>query len=128
MKRPGDLPHGWVSSLGVEFGSCWKAVNHAKTISCRVPGAGKLISRAAAELGITQSCLHNWVRQDLIDRGELVGESTRESVELRRTRRRIRQLELEVEMLTKASESLAEDKPHLPPTYRNPRHSPDLGT
>ena len=33
--------------------------------------AGKPISRVAAELGISQSCLHNWVRQDLIDRGEL---------------------------------------------------------
>jgi transposase-like protein len=74
--------------------------------------AGKPISRAAAELGISQSCLHNWVRQDLIDRGELSGVPTRESAELRQARRRIRQLELEVEILTKASAFLAEDKPH----------------
>ena len=74
--------------------------------------AGKPISRAAAELGISQSCLHNWVRQDLIDRGELAGVSTRESAEPRRARQRIHQLELEVEILTKASKFLAEDKPH----------------
>lgn len=33
--------------------------------------AGKPISRVAAELGIRQSCLHSWVRQDLIDRASL---------------------------------------------------------
>ena len=74
--------------------------------------AGKPISRVTAELGSSQSCLHNRVRQDLIDRGELAGVSTRESAELRQARRRNRQLELEVEILTKASKFLAEDKPH----------------
>lgn len=74
--------------------------------------AGKPISRVAAELGISQSCPHNWVRRDLIDRGELAGVPTRESVELHRARQRIRQLELAVEILTKASKFLAEDKPH----------------
>ncbi len=74
--------------------------------------AGKPITRAAAELGISQSCLHLWVRQDQVNRGELPGVSTTESAELRRARKRIRQLELEVEILTKASQFLAEDKPH----------------
>ena len=73
--------------------------------------AGRAIARAAAELGITQSCLHNWVRQDLTDRSELAGVSTRDSAELHRARRRIRQLELDVEIPTKASKFLAEDKP-----------------
>ena len=37
--------------------------------------AGKPISRAAAELGISQSCLHNWVRQDLMSRPGFSGGS-----------------------------------------------------
>jgi transposase-like protein len=74
--------------------------------------AGKTITTTAAELGISQSCLHNWIRQDLVNRGELPGVTTSESVELRRARKRIRQLELEVEILTKASQFLAEEKPH----------------
>ncbi|MDI1290741.1 MAG: hypothetical protein PSX37_12420 [bacterium] len=54
-------------------------MSHAKTASDRVSiagcclvRAGKPISRAAAELGIGQSFLPNWARQDLIDRGERV--------------------------------------------------------
>jgi len=74
--------------------------------------AGKPVSRVAAELGISQACLHNWLRQDRVDRGEVAGVPTSESAELRRARKRIRQLELEVEILAKASKFLAEDKPH----------------
>jgi transposase len=74
--------------------------------------AGKPLTMTAAELGISQSCLHNWIRQDQVNRGELPGVTTSESAELRRARKRIRQLELEVEILTKASQFLAEDKPH----------------
>ena len=74
--------------------------------------AGKPITTTATELGISQSCLHNWVRQDQVNRGELPGVTTFESAELRRARKRIRQLELEVEILTKASQFLGEDKPH----------------
>lgn len=74
--------------------------------------AGKPITTTAAELGISQSCLHNWIRQDQVNRGELPGVTTVESAELHRARRRIRQLELEVEILTKASQFLSEDKLH----------------
>ena len=74
--------------------------------------AGKPITRAAAELGISQGYLHNWVRQDRIDRGEIKGISTKESAELTRANRRIRELETEVEILKRASKFLGEDKPH----------------
>jgi transposase len=74
--------------------------------------AGKPITRAAAELGISQGCLHNWVRQDRIDRGESKGISTKHSAELTRTNRRIRELESEVEILKRVSKFLGEDKPH----------------
>ena len=74
--------------------------------------AGRPISRVAVELGISEGGLHNWVRQDRIDRGEVTGVTTSESVELQRARKRIRELELQVEILTKASEFLAEERPH----------------
>jgi AcrR family transcriptional regulator len=35
--------------------------------------AGKQIKQVAYELGISAGCLHTWVRQDRIDRGELAG-------------------------------------------------------
>lgn len=94
-------------------------MKHAETVSRRVScprvalvRAGKPVTTTAAELGISQSCLHNWICQDQVNRGEPPGVTTSESVELRRARKRIRQLELEVEILTKASQFLTEDKPH----------------
>ena len=73
--------------------------------------AGRPISRVAAELGVSEGGLHNWVRQDRIDRGELPGVMTSESAELRHARKRIRELEMQVEILTKASALLAEERP-----------------
>ena len=74
--------------------------------------AGKPISRVAAELGISQGGLHNWVRQDRIDRGEIAGVSTKEHADLTRANKRIRELEMEVEILKRASKFLGEDMPH----------------
>jgi transposase len=74
--------------------------------------AGRPISRVALELGVSEGGRHNWVRQDRIDRGELAGVTTSESAELRRARKRIRELEMQVEILTKASAFLAEERPH----------------
>jgi transposase len=74
--------------------------------------AGKPISRVAVELGISEGGLHKGVRQDRVDRGELPGVTTAESAELQRARKRIRELELQVEILTRASQFLTEERPH----------------
>ena len=74
--------------------------------------AGKPISQVASELGISQGGLRNWVRQDRIDCGEVAGLSTKENADLARANKRIRELELEVEILKRASKFLGEDKPH----------------
>jgi transposase-like protein len=66
----------------------------------------KTITQTAYELGVSAAALHNWVRQDRIDRGEISGLTSRESVELARAKRRIRELELEVEILRGASKIL----------------------
>jgi transposase len=47
--------------------------------------------RGAYELGVSAAALHNWVRQDHIDRGEISGLTSPESAELARAKRRIRE-------------------------------------
>ena len=64
------------------------------------------------ELGISQGGLHNWVRQDSIDRGEAAGIRTSDNADLTRANKRIRELEMKVEILKQASKFLGEDKPH----------------
>jgi transposase-like protein len=71
-----------------------------------VRAGGKTITQTAYELGVSAAALHNWVRQDRIDRGEISGLTSRESVELARASMRIRELELEVEILRRASKIL----------------------
>ena len=43
--------------------------------------AGRHVKQTAYELGISANCLHEWIKQDRIDRGEQPGVSTTESCE-----------------------------------------------
>ena len=72
--------------------------------------AGKPVRQTARELEISESCLHNWVKQDRIDRGERAGLSRREHSDLVAAKRRIQQLETELEVLREASKSYEELK------------------
>lgn len=74
--------------------------------------SGKQVKQTAYELGISAGCLHNWVRQDQIDRGERPGVTTSESGELRAARKRIRELETELAIVRQAAKFLDQDKPH----------------
>jgi transposase len=71
--------------------------------------AGQSVTKTAADLGITDTCLYGWVRQDRIDRGEVPGVTSAESRELRKARRRIRELETEVEILRRANAMLGDE-------------------
>jgi len=62
---------------------------------------------------MSAACLHNRVHQDNIDRGEIPGVTTRESAELTCAKRRIRELEMEVEILRCAFKILGQDGTHL---------------
>ena len=73
--------------------------------------AGKEQKQTATELGIHPVTLSKWVKQDRIDRGEMVGVSSAESVELRAARRRIRELETELLIVRQAATFLGEDRP-----------------
>lgn len=74
--------------------------------------SGKPVKHVAEDLGISAGGLHRWVRQDRIDRGEIPGISTSESVELTRARKRIHQLEQELEIVKRAAKLLGEEVPH----------------
>ena len=92
---------------------------HATQVPRRVPQSPialvrvvEAVAKTASDLGITPACLHGWVKQDRIDRGENPGVSAVESRELRKAKRRIRELEDEVEILRRANAMLGSAAQH----------------
>jgi transposase-like protein len=73
--------------------------------------AGKEQKQTAVDLGIHPVTLSKWLRQDDIDNARRPGRISEESAELRAARRRIRELETELEIVRKAAKFLGEDKP-----------------
>ena len=69
---------------------------------------GRSVSVVAAEIGVSEATVYRWREQDRIDRGEQPGLSSVERVELAQARRRIRELETELEITKKASALFAE--------------------
>ena len=68
--------------------------------------AGRPIAEIAVQLGVSDQTIYNWRNQDQIDRGARAGISTSESVELTAARKRIRELETELAVTTRANELL----------------------
>ena len=68
--------------------------------------SGKEVKQTTLELDISAGCLHSWLRQDRVDRGEIAGVTTRESAELRAARKRIRELETELRIVKQAAKFL----------------------
>jgi transposase len=60
---------------------------------------GRLIAEIARELGIYDSTLGNWVRQDRIDRGEAEGLSSEERARLGQLERENARLRMERDLL-----------------------------
>ena len=110
------MPHGLVTRNGLRIWLLLRGSTHAsrpfpvefRRRAVALVGAGKPITTAAVELGVSAAAIHNWVRQDQIDRGERPGITTPESIELAKAKKRIRQLEEEVEILKIAAKLLGE--------------------
>ena len=73
----------------------------------RQPGTS--VAKVAKELGISESGLRRWIAQDDIDAGRKEGLSTQEREELAKLRRENRRLEMENEILKRASAYFAKE-------------------
>ena len=69
---------------------------------------GRPVSVVAAEIGVSEATVYRWRAQDRVERGEQPGLSSLERVELAQARRRIQELETELEITKKASALFAE--------------------
>lgn len=69
----------------------------------------KPVSEIATDLGISDSCLRNWMRQADIDEGRRAGSSSSERDELVALRREARTLRLENEILKRAAAYFARE-------------------
>lgn len=72
----------------------------------REPGVH--LKQVAADLGISESCLTNWIKSADIDDGVKSGVTASENVELREAKKRIRLLEQENEVLRRAAAYLSQ--------------------
>ena len=70
---------------------------------------GEPVAKTARELGISESCLRRWMDLDAVDSGRKEGLTTEERKELVEARRRIRVLEMENEILKRASAYFARE-------------------
>ena len=69
----------------------------------------KPIAAIAKDLGISESCLRNWMSRADIDEGRKEGLTTDERAELVRLRRELRVKEMEIEILKRASAFFARE-------------------
>ncbi len=70
--------------------------------------AGRRATDLARDLGISSQTLYLWRHQEQIDRGLVAGLTSTERAELAAAKRRIRELEAEIEIHRRASELLVD--------------------
>jgi len=69
---------------------------------------GQSLKKIAADFGIAESCLRNWLRDADVEDGVKPGSTSAENAELREARKRIRLLEQENEVLRRAAAYLSQ--------------------
>jgi transposase-like protein len=71
--------------------------------ACQRMLGGERVAVVATDLGVPQATLYRWKKQALIDAGQRPGVKSYEPDELARSRRRIKDLEAELELVKAAS-------------------------
>jgi transposase-like protein len=71
--------------------------------------AGKPIAESARDIGVSETCLRNWLNQADIDEGKKQGLSSSEREELARLRRENRVLRMERDLLSRAAAFFASE-------------------
>jgi transposase-like protein len=66
--------------------------------------AGTRVAVLAETFGMSEVTVYNWLKQDRIDRGEQLGQTTDQQLELAAAKRRIAQLETELAVARKINE------------------------
>ena len=76
-----------------------------------VEASGKSVAELARDLGLSEQSLHRWIKQAKVDRGDgpKGALTTAEHRELRELRRKVKQLEMEREILKKATVFFAKE-------------------
>ena len=69
---------------------------------------GQTIKQIAADFGIAESCVRNWIRQADVEDGKRAGLTDDERKQLREANKRIRLLEQENEVLRRAAAYLSQ--------------------
>jgi len=96
--------------LGEEF---WMPAAHPPEFRQRAVELARLrekpVAQIAKDLGISDSCLRNWMAQADVDEGRKEGLSSDERAELVRLRRELRVKEMEIEILKRASAFFARE-------------------
>ena len=67
------------------------------------------LSQIAKDFGISESCLHRWLKVADVEDGVRPGTTAAENAELREAKRRVRTLEQENEILRRAAAFFARD-------------------
>ena len=66
--------------------------------------AGTRVAMLADTFGMSEVTVYNWLKQDRIDRGKQLGQTTDQQLELAAAKRRIAQLETELAVSRKINE------------------------
>jgi transposase-like protein len=69
---------------------------------------GQLLKQIAADFGISESCLTNWIKAADVEDGINPGTTAEQNAELRELKKRNRMLEMENEVLRKAAAYLSQ--------------------
>lgn len=65
--------------------------------------SGRSVSGLSAEYGVADATIYRWLDQDRIDHGEKPGASSSQNTELAAAKKRVRELEHELELIRKAA-------------------------